>query len=106
MLRTNARKKLAKTSGSLTSVAVVNTLARQPRICATIAKVDNCPVDLARWFCAIWGSLENNPRGRVAICKSAMVSVGRLTNSQIKAAGGTAPPANFGKSLEQEPDVR
>lgn len=90
----------------MTSVAVVNTLARQPRICATIAKVDNCPVDLARWFCAIWGSLENNPRGRVAICKSAMVSVGRLTNAPIKAAVATAAPATFGKLLEEEADLR
>jgi len=48
MLRTRARKKLVKTRVSLTSVAVVNNLARQPRICAATAKVDNCPVDFAR----------------------------------------------------------
>jgi len=106
MLRTSARKKLAKTRESLTSVAVVNNLARQPRICATTAKVDNCPVDFARWFCAIWGSLENNPRGRVVIWRNAMVSFGRLTNAPIKAAEATAAPATFGKLPEEEADVR
>ena len=105
MLRTNARKKLAKTSESLTSVAVVNNLARQPRICATTANVDNCPVDFARWFCAIWGSLENNPRGRVATWRSATVSLGREINATINAAEAAAAPTTFGKLLGEEADL-
>lgn len=106
MFNTNARKKLAKTSVSLTSVAVVNSLARQPKICATTAKEDSWPVDFARWFCAIWGSLENNPRGRVDIWRNEIVSLGRLTSATIKATDAMAAPATFGKLLEEDNDLR
>lgn len=106
MLRTSARKKPAKTRVSLTSVAVVNSLARQPRICAVTAKVDNCPVDCALWFCAICGSLENNPRGRVVIWRNPMVSLGRLTNVPINAAEATAAAATFGTLLGEDADRR
>ena len=106
MLRTNARKKLAKTSVSLTSVAVVNNLARQPKICATTAKVDNCPVDFARWFCAIWGSLENNPRGRVVTWRNAIASLGRDTNATTRATTAAAAPTTFDELLEAEADLR
>ena len=106
MLRTSARKNPAKTRVSLTSVAVVNNLARQPRICAATAKVDNCPVDCARWFCAIWGSLENNPRGRVVNWRRAMDSLERLTNAPIKAAEAIAAPTTFGMLLGEDADLR
>ena len=84
----------------------MNNLARQPSICATTAKVDNCPVDLARWFCAIWGSLENNPSGRVVIWRNATVSLGRFTSVPIKAAEAIAAPATFGTLLGEDADLR
>ena len=84
----------------------MNNLARQPRICAAIANVDSCPVDRARWFCAIWGSLENNPKGRVVIWRNAMASFGRLANAPIKAAEVTAAPATFGTLLGEDADLR
>lgn len=49
-LSRKARENPAKTIGSLTSVAVVNSRARHPATCEITATADNCPVERLVWF--------------------------------------------------------